>query len=272
MSLIHLGKKSLYIQTYTPGLLEPIPREIQRHSLGIATDLPLPFYGADLWNAYEVSWLNELGKPMVAVMECRIPCTSPRLIESKSFKLYLNSLNQSRFPSMAAVHQLLCRDLSEAAGAAVDVLLAPLSDLQGNVHPGLSGVSLDALDVSPAPDDGPALLRSMPNTFVKETLTSDLLKSNCPVTGQPDWGSVQIQYEGAAIDRSALLRYIIHFHHLQEFHEHCVERMFMDIQRQCQPRALTVYARYTRRGGLDINPYRSTSATVRPNNTRLVRQ
>lgn len=272
MPLKHLGKESLYIQTYTPSLLEAIARAPNRQSLGLASGVALPFHGADLWNAYELFWLNADGKPVVAVMECRVPCASPHLIESKSFKLYLNSFCQSRFPSIEAVQRIITQDLSAVAGMPVDVLLAPLSDLQGNLHASLPGVVLDHLDVIPELTDGPALLRTIPNTHVRETLTSDLLKSNCPVTGQPDYGSVQIQYEGEAIDREALLRYIIHFHRLQEFHEHCVERMFLDIQQQCRPAALTVYARYTRRGGLDINPYRSTSTTVHPNNTRLVRQ
>jgi 7-cyano-7-deazaguanine reductase len=272
MALTHLGKKSLYIQTYTPSLLEPIARALSRESLGLRADEKLPFYGADIWNAFEVSWCNEQGKPMVAIMECIISCTSPFLIESKSFKLYLNSFNQSRFPTMEAVQQIIRQDLSAATGSPVSVILAPLSDLQGNLHPSLPGISLDNLDITPLPDDGPALLHTLAGKPVRETLTSDLLKSNCPVTGQPDWGSVQIQYEGQPIDRATLLRYFIHFHQLQEFHEHCVERMFLDILRQCKPSALTVYARYTRRGGLDINPYRSTSSSVSVNNTRLVRQ
>ncbi|MFI4956288.1 MAG: NADPH-dependent 7-cyano-7-deazaguanine reductase QueF [Gammaproteobacteria bacterium] len=272
MALTHLGEKSLYIQTYTPSLLEPIARTLSREMLGLHVGDTLPFYGADIWNAYEVSWLNEQGKPMVAIMECVVACTSPFLIESKSFKLYLNSFNQSRFPTMEAVRQIISQDLSAATGAPVDVIVAPLSDLQGNIHPTLPGESLDHLDVSPLPEDGPALLHTLPGKVVRETLTSDLLKSNCPVTGQPDWGSVQIQYTGQPIDRPTLLRYFIHFHQLQDFHEHCVERMFLDILHRCKPSALTVYARYTRRGGLDINPYRSTSSAVRMNNTRLVRQ
>lgn len=272
MALTHLGKQSDYIQTYTPSLLEAIDRAPQREALGLRASDPLPFHGADMWNAYELSWLNDKGKPCVALMECRVPCDSPYLIESKSFKLYLNSFCQTRFPSMDAVMAVLRKDLSQTTGASVDIVLAPLSDLQGALHSHLPGILLDHLDVSPATDDGPALLRTLPHTSVQETLSSDLLKSNCPVTGQPDWGSVQIQYAGEAIDREALLRYIIHFHRLQEFHEHCVERMFVDIMKHCAPRALTVYARYTRRGGLDINPYRSTSARVHPENIRLVRQ
>ncbi len=272
MALTHLGKKSSYIQTYTPSLLDKIPRALSRESLGLSSQDPLPFYGLDLWNAYEISWLNEHGKPQVAVAECRIDCASPFLIESKSFKLYLTSFSQSRFASTGAVQAVLQRDLSDAVGVPVDVLLAPLSDLHGSLHASLPGVSLDQYEITCEPTDNASLLHTCSDKVVAETLTSDLLKSNCPVTGQPDWGSVQIQYTGLAIDHPSLLRYIIHFHREQEFHEHCVEKMFLDILSYCQPSALTVYARYTRRGGVDINPYRSTSKTGRPNNIRLVRQ
>ncbi len=272
MSLTHLGKQSVYFQTYTPSLLEPIPRAISRASLGIHPTSPLPFHGADIWNAYEISWLDDKGKPVVAVGECRVDCGSPNLIESKSFKLYLTSFSQSRFKHIEMVRDTISRDLTAAAGMPVHMILSPLADAQGSLYTSLPGVSLDNLDIACEPTDDASLLHTHNGAMVKETLTSDLLKSNCPVTGQPDWGSVQIQYTGQKIDHAALLRYIIHFHHEQEFHEHCVEKMFVDILARCQPTSLTVYARYTRRGGLDINPYRSTEKAVFLDNIRLVRQ
>ncbi|GAB3100478.1 NADPH-dependent 7-cyano-7-deazaguanine reductase QueF [Aestuariicella hydrocarbonica] len=267
-----LGKSTDYISVYSPSLLCPIPRQQSRRELGIQPG-SLPFRGVDIWTAYEVSWLNNDGKPEVAIAEFEIPANSPAIIESKSFKLYLNSFNQTAFTDAYHVTQTLESDLSAAAGAAVMVRLLSLQQFarQGVGH--FAGECIDQEPVkidcySPSPD---LLGLSNPDKIVSETLYSDLLKSNCPVTGQPDWASVFVQYRGAQIDRAGLLKYIISFREHQDFHEHCVERMFLEIQQRCNPDALTVYARYTRRGGLDINPYRTNGAEV-PADVRLVRQ
>jgi 7-cyano-7-deazaguanine reductase len=266
----HLGQASRYISQYDPSLLELFPRLEKRREIGIEESLP--FFGEDIWNAYEISWRNSRGKPMVALGECRIPCNSPNLIESKSFKLYLNSFNQSVYESLTQVSEIISKDLSKACGAPVSVMLTEPKDYLDSLYMGLPGKSIDGLDIDcthyqPSPD----LLQTHPKQ-VTEMLTSDLLKSNCLVTGQPDWGSVQISYTGPQIDRASLLQYIVGFRQHNEFHEQCVERIFVDILHQCKPSELTVYARYTRRGGLDINPYRSTHSTLTCPNIRLVRQ
>ena len=233
----------------------------------------LPFHGIDIWNAYEISWLNTKGKPMVALGEFIIPCTSPNLIESKSFKLYLNSFNNTQFDSFAAVQALMQRDLSEAAGEAVNVKLSTLDNSKEQITLHLSGTNLDSLDINCETYQPSPFLLTTDDEEVTETLTSDLLKSNCLVTGQPDWGSVQISYSGKQINHEGLLQYIISFRHHNEFHEQCVERIFMDISKHCQPTSLSVYARYTRRGGLDINPWRGTGdMKALLNQQRLIRQ
>jgi 7-cyano-7-deazaguanine reductase len=267
----HLGQHSGYISQYTPELLEAFPRLAKRNEIGVPTTLP--FYGEDIWNAYEISWLNPQGKPVVALGEFRFSCHSPRLIESKSLKLYLNSFNQSIFPGLTEVAQIISKDLAHASGLPVAVILTEPKDLIDSLYPGLpgeliDGLTIDCVDYQPSAD----LLECNPNTLVSEILTSDLLKSNCLVTGQPDWGSVQITYTGPQIHRESLLRYLVSFREHNEFHEQCVERIFMDLQRRCAPNELTVYARYTRRGGLDINPYRSTARAAVCPNIRLVRQ
>ena len=268
-----LGQQTQYISTYAPELLFPIPRQQARQSLSLDS-ASLPFYGVDIWTGYELSWLDERGKPVVAVAEFDIPFDSPSIVESKSFKLYLNSLNQTRFANIEQVKNTLMNDLSLAIGAAVGVKMEslPARYLLTAVTE-LDGLCIDDLPVEvehyhPAPE----LLTADAGQVVDEKLVSHLLKSNCPVTGQPDWASVQVSYSGPKIDRDALLRYIISFREHQDFHEHCVDRMFVDILTRCQPRALSVYARYTRRGGLDINPFRSTDIHALPPEVRLVRQ
>lgn len=267
-----LGKATEYQSHYAPELLYPIPRQLKRSELGI-TDANLPFVGDDLWNAYELSWLNPKGKPVVAVGTFRVPANSPNLIESKSFKLYLNSFNQSSFDSIAAVSATMSRDLSAAAGSLVIVALEPLSASPAASIGIPDGILLDELDITcDRYQPEPAFLATLPGENVEETLYSHLLKSNCLVTGQPDWAMVVIRYRGKAIDRAGLLRYIVSFRNHNEFHEQCVERIFSDIQVRCQPEALAVHARYTRRGGLDINPFRSTGDYAAPDNTREIRQ
>ena len=267
-----LGKATEYQSHYAPELLYPIPRQLKRSEIGIV-DAALPFVGEDLWNAYELSWLNPKGKPMVAVGCFRVPVDSPNLIESKSFKLYLNSFNQTRFESLEAVSATMARDLSATAGRPVGVALQALSSSPTASIGSPDGILIDDLDIEcdryqPAPE----LLTTRPGDLVEETLYSHLLKSNCLVTGQPDWAMVVIRYRGRPIDRAALLRYIVSFRNHNEFHEQCVERIYSDIQRQCRPEALAVYARYTRRGGLDINPFRSSGEFGAPDNTREIRQ
>ena len=273
-----LGKTSAYVDQYDPSLLFPIPRAGKRAEIGITG--ASPFFGADLWTAFELSWLNPRGKPQVALAHITVPSESPHIIESKSFKLYLNSFNNTVFKDAREVQDRLRTDLSEAAwrGAAQPSsvgarLLAPELFDQEPVHE-LDGLSLDRLDVectryTPAPE----LLRADHDEApVTEVLTSNLLKSNCLVTGQPDWGSVQIRYSGAQIDQEGLLQYLVSFRNHNEFHEQCVERIFMDIWQRCQPTQLTVYARYTRRGGLDINPFRTSHPGALPPNVRTARQ
>ncbi|MDD0838482.1 NADPH-dependent 7-cyano-7-deazaguanine reductase QueF [Curvibacter sp. HBC61] len=273
-----LGKASAYVDQYDASLLFPIPRLGKRAEIGV-TGTP-PFFGADLWTAFELSWLNPRGKPQVALAHITVPCESPNIIESKSFKLYLNSFNNTRFADASEVQARLRQDLSEAAwrGAAqpssvgVKLLSPELFDREP-VHE-LDGLNLDRLDIecqhyTPAP----ALLSAATGEApVTETLTSQLLKSNCLVTGQPDWGSVQIQYSGPQIDQAGLLAYLVSFRNHNEFHEQCVERIFMDLWTRCQPIKLSVYARYTRRGGLDINPFRTSHPQALPANVRTARQ
>ncbi|WP_266171992.1 NADPH-dependent 7-cyano-7-deazaguanine reductase QueF [Dyella subtropica] len=265
-----LGKSTVYADRYDPGLLFPIPRSIKREEIGVGE--PLPFYGVDIWNAYELSWLDARGKPVVALAEFRVPATSPNIIESKSFKLYLNGFAQERIADASALIDTLSRDLSAAAGATIDVRLSDTS-AQGHAIVDLDGHVIDTLDID-VDDYGPPkadYLHATTSDVVEETLVSNLLRSNCPVTGQPDWGSVQIRYRGPRIDPAGLLRYLVSFRNHNEFHEQCVERIFVDVTARCAPQQLSVYARYTRRGGLDINPFRSSVAAT-PGNPRGARQ
>lgn len=265
-----LGKPSAYRNTYAPELLYPLDRAPKRAEIGVGG--VLPFVGEDLWNAYELSWLDPKGKPVVAIGVFRVPAESPRLIESKSLKLYLNSFNGTRLASMTVVAARIAQDLSAAAGAPVKVQLAELDAGERHVAT-LRGTLIDAIDVDitnyqPAPQH----LRTDDAAAADETLVSHLLKSNCLVTGQPDWGTVYIRYSGAPIDRTGLLRYIVSFRDHNEFHEQCVERIFMDVMTRCAPTRLAVWARYTRRGGLDINPYRTSEAGDMPPNQGDPRQ
>ncbi|SFQ20440.1 NADPH-dependent 7-cyano-7-deazaguanine reductase QueF [Pseudomonas borbori] len=267
-----LGKSSEYIATYTPSLLFPIARAAKWAELGLTAET-LPYRGVDFWNCFELSWLLPSGKPVVAIGEFAIPADSPNIIESKSFKLYLNSLNQTAFADVAELQEVLRRDLSAATGKPVGVRVRSLAEVTAEGVATLPGQCIDDLDVvignyaRPQPE----LLRCEPQRLVEESLHSHLLKSNCPVTGQPDWGSVVVRYRGAALDHASLLAYLVSFRQHADFHEQCVERIFLDLQHLLQPEYLTVYARYVRRGGLDINPYRST-APIAPDNRRLVRQ
>lgn len=306
-----LGRASAYVDRYDASLLFPLSRTPQRLALGLPAPLPgkaptLPFFGADMWTAFELSWLNPRGKPQLAIAHFTFPCESPNIIESKSFKLYLNSFNSTVFADAEAVRERLRADLSEAAwredadpqgraapspppegdektwggpafsrrAGTVGVKLLPPDHFDREGVAELDGLDLDRLDLEcthyePAPE---LLAAAFDEPPVNEVLTSRLLKSNCRVTGQPDWGSVQIRYSGPAIDQAGLLRYIVSFRNHNEFHEPCCERIFSDILARCAPTKLAVYCRYTRRGGLDINPFRTSWPQALPANVRTARQ
>ncbi|QIR14966.1 NADPH-dependent 7-cyano-7-deazaguanine reductase QueF [Shewanella aestuarii] len=266
-----LGQVTKYQAEYDASLLQGVPRKLNRDAIELTSTLP--FHGTDIWTAYELSWLNSKGKPMVAIAEVRLDVNSENLIESKSFKLYLNSFNQTRFDSVDQLEQTLSQDLSTVANGDVSVkVIEPKSfNLERVVE--LPGTCIDDLDIEVDNYDfnPDLLLDSTEDKNVAETLNSNLLKSNCLITSQPDWGSVMIRYQGAKIDREKLLRYLISFRQHNEFHEQCVERIFVDLKKYCKCTKLTVYARYTRRGGLDINPYRSDFEHP-PESNRLARQ
>jgi 7-cyano-7-deazaguanine reductase len=261
-----LGRNVAYASRYDAGLLFAIARAPDRAALGIHE--PLPFHGVDIWNAYELAWLDARGKPEVALAEFRVPATSPAIIESKSLKLYLNSFSAERVGDGAALRAVLVHDLSLAAGAAVEVLLTEAAAFPQARVEELDGISIDhqaiAIDLY-GPPDAALLQIDRLRQVEDETLVSHLLKSNCPVTGQPDWASLQIRYGGPRIERAGLLRYIVSYREHAGFHEQCVERIYTDLVARCAPARLQVYARYTRRGGLDINPFRSSSPLPAPN-------
>ena len=278
-----LGKSSAYVDQYDATLLFPIPRAGKRAEIGVAD--AVPFFGADMWTAFELSWLNLRGKPQVALVHFTVPCESLNIIESKSFKLYLNSFNNSRFADADAVKARLRADITEAvwrstagervaAPTTIGVTVVGADQFDREPVHELDGLNLDRLDIectqyTPAPE----LLTVTPGEQpVSEVFVSNLLKSNCLVTGQPDWGSVQISYSGDQIEQGGLLQYIVSYRNHNEFHEQCVERIFMDIWTRCKPTKLTVYARYTRRGGLDINPFRTSHPQALPRNVRTARQ
>lgn len=265
-----LGQVTNYQNDYNPALLCPLARAEGRQQLGLVNE-QLPFHGVDIWHNYEASWLNAKGKPEVAIIQLLFPATSPYLIESKSLKLYFNALNFKRFNHQDEFVELLISDLSQAAGGTVVVNVIAVEQA-AQTHQ-LSGTCLDEQDI--AFDDfvldACLLTRSTETGIMTESVYSHLLRSNCPVTNQPDWGSIQISYTGQAIDHESLLRYLVSFRQHNDFHEQCVERVFSDIMRQCQPEKLTVQAYYSRRGGLDINPFRSNTEQPEPL-VRLIRQ
>ncbi len=267
-----LGQKTEYSSQYEPSLLQAVPRSLNRDDINLGDELP--FYGVDIWTLYELSWLNDKGLPQVAVGDVTLPATSPNLIESKSFKLYLNSFNQTKFASWDEVKSALIKDLSACAGEPVVVSIQAVQHYDHQPIVPMTGTCIDDQDIEIThyEFDASILQGSTNDDIVTESLVSNLLKSNCLITNQPDWGSVMIEYSGPKIDQETLLRYLVSFREHNEFHEQCVERIFTDIMQYCQPSALTVYARYTRRGGLDINPYRSTSTAMPAQNLRLARQ
>lgn len=267
-----LGKKTAYHDQYDPNLLQAVPRSLNREPLDIHAD-NLPFHGADIWTLYELSWLNKKGVPQVAIGLISVDAQSENLIESKSFKLYLNSFNQTRYETWENVRSVLQNDLSHCANGKVSVTLHKLDEISQQAISQFQGICIDDQDIeiSQYEFSRDYLIESTESEIVEETLVSHLLKSNCLITNQPDWGSVQIHYRGPKINQEALLRYLVSFRHHNEFHEQCVERIFNDITQLCKPEQLSVYARYTRRGGLDINPWRSNTQFT-PEIGRLARQ
>ena len=269
-----LGKNSDNPNKYSPEVLFPISRIPNRLSLGIEPNAQ-PFFGVDIWNAYELSWLNSKGKPQIGIATFIVPANSPNIIESKSWKLYLNSINNHSFNSEEDLIKTLTSDLSAVAGATVSVKITKPEDVTNAGMKELEGKLLDRLDIEINPSEKPnadLLSADFSQPPVNECLVTHLLRSNCPVTGQPDWASVQINYVGPEINEEGLLRYLIAFREHQEFHEHCVEKIFVDIKKTCRPTKLSVYARYTRRGGIDINPFRTDYNASWPDNTRHSRQ
>lgn len=268
-----LGKESDYDQHYNPNRLYPIPRAGKRQEIGVDPSC-LPFFGFDCWNHYEVSWLNAKGKPVVALAEIIYDCNSPKLIESKSLKLYFNSFNNSKMNNAEDLANIIKKDLQDRVEAEVFVAIHPLDGSKlVEIQRSFIGESIDHLDVECTTYLVDPSFLCVSEEIVEETLYSDLLKSNCLVTNQPDWGSVQITYAGKKINREGLLKYLVSFRNHNEFHEQCIERIFVDIMKYCKPESLTVYGRYTRRGGLDINPYRSTEkSSFVGKNLRLIRQ
>ena len=272
LEALSLGKETQYHDQYDAGLLQGVPRSLNRDSLSLTAE-NLPFHGGDIWTMYELSWLNSKGLPQVAIGHVELDATTENLIESKSFKLYLNSFNQTRFESWDIVEKTLLKDLTTCAKGKVNLTIYPLSHFTSQPIVDFAGECIDEQDIEidNYQFDVQWLNESTTDTLVEETLVSHLLKSNCLITHQPDWGSIAIQYKGKKIDREKLLRYLVSFRQHNEFHEQCVERIFHDIMQLCKPETLTVYARYTRRGGLDINPWRSNCEFV-PEISRLARQ
>ena len=272
LSALKLGQNTEYKSQYDASLLQAVPRRLNREGLRIVEQQPFN-QGADVWTCYELSWLNPHGLPQVAIADVEIDFKSENLIESKSFNLYLNSFNQTKFASIEEVEQTLTRDLSQCASGQVSVRIHKLADYTNQPIVNFSGECIDEqeIQIESYTFSNQHLENVAEDEIVEETLVSHLLKSNCLITSQPDWGSVQIHYIGKRLNREKLLRYLVSFREHNEFHEQCVERIFTDLMQFAKPEKLTVYARYTRRGGLDINPFRSNFERV-PVNLRMARQ
>ena len=262
-----LGKKSCYTDKYDISVLFAIPRLNKRTEIGISNN-NIPFYGYDIWNAYEVSWIRPDGRPDVAIAEIIYSCRSEYIIESKSLKLYLNSFNGTIFKSKHHVKTTIEQDLSNKLNTDI---LVKLNDIDTEVN--FKKSEGENIDNYYDKDFDNSKVETIDGIIVKDKkIYSNLLKSNCPVTMQPDWGTLIITYSGQKINYSSLINYIISLRNLNEFHEQCIEKIYMEIYKNCNPYNLEVYGRYTRRGGIDINPYRSTKNTPIPENTRTYRQ
>jgi len=268
-----LGKATDYPDRYDASLLFAVPRAPQRAALGIEGNLP--FFGCDVWNAYEITWLDLQGRPRLAIGEFRVRAESPAMIESKSLKLYLGSFAQEPLASATALRERIAADLSRVCDDEVAVALTPSVTFEAAVPQRVASTrseSIDETDVTiEASHPDPALLAHA-EVPIDESLSSSLFRSTCPVTGQPDYADVFIRYRGPRIDRASLLRYLVSFRRHAAFHEACVERIFVDIANRCRPERLSVYARFMRRGGIDINPFRSNFEQASPDNIRTQRQ
>ena len=274
MNHLSLGKTTEYVSHYTPSLLQAVPRSVNRSTIAVGETLP--FFGCDVWNGYELSWLNSKGKPVVALLRCTVPCESPNLIESKSFKLYLNSFNQTRFDNLQQVETSLRKDLSNTAEREVNVELFSPQQWEKYAATSLPGLCIDELDIEVSEYTiDPSLLfhkSNLKQAVIREILHSHLLKSNCLITNQPDWASIIIDYQGSAICHESLLKYLVSFRMHNEFHEQCVERIYTDLMAAFDFEKLSVQALYTRRGGLDINPFRASEGGAVPPLLRVNRQ
>ncbi len=270
MSEILLGKDVKYKDFYDNSLLFPIKRSLNRNKIIIQSELP--FNGYDLWNCYELSWLNLKGKPEVRILHFVISANSEYLIESKSIKLYLNSFNNTKFTNEIQVFDLITKDLSSVSGLSVEVSMHPLDYYQKQPLSLFEGILLDEIDVEifdyEVNSDLLKIDFNATDNVIEETLYSNLLKSNCLVTNQPDWASVQIKYKGRKINHASLLKYLISYRNHNGFHEDCIEHIFIDILENCKPQELTIYAKYTRRGGVDINPFRTN---LKLQNTEIIK-
>jgi len=265
-----MGKTSGYPDSFDPELLVALPRSTNREIIGVGD--PLPFTGEDVWHAYELSWLNKQGLPTAVIGRFSFSCNSPCLVESKSFKLFLNSLNQEKFNDKKDVISLLTEHLSKCSGDKVGIELIEL-DASADQTKTPEGLCIDGLNVE-IKDYHPnsSLLSCDENNVIEEHLYSDLFKSNCPVTNQPDWASMSIYYKGSAISHESLLAYLVSYRLHSDYHENCVEKIFVDLQKKCKPQVLTVQANFLRRGGLDINPVRSTHGEYIKTPFRFIRQ
>ncbi|RTK92473.1 MAG: NADPH-dependent 7-cyano-7-deazaguanine reductase QueF [Rickettsiales bacterium] len=272
---LHLGKESQYLSQYDKNLLESIPRKSARDDIGIKNAEEC-FSGYDLWNCYEFSWLNQNGKPEVRIIKFEVSCQSEFIVESKSVKLYLNSFHNTRFKDEKEILTLLTSDLNEYTKSIVNIEIFHLNHFAGNQLHIFPGICLDEIDIETDiyHVDSSLLKLSNENITVEEELYSNLLKSNCLVTKQPDWASIYIKYKGVKIDHNHLLKYIISFRNHNEFHEQCIEHIYKDIIEICSPEELFIYAKYTRRGGIDINPYRTNMrhSNILINKLRDIRQ
>ncbi len=262
MSRNPLGLSTSYSNKYEPDLLFAIPRQDNRKSLGLSSER-LPFSGYDVWRAYELSWLNSRGKPVAAIGEFIVPCESKNIVESKSLKLYLNSMNQTQFSDITFVEQLIKGDLSRIVNADVNVRLIPVARHRALDVAEPEGICIDHADIEISSyQPSPHSLLSSRRKIVSETLYSELFRSNCPVTSQPDWGTVVISYRGSAIDRAGLLAYLVSYRLHEGFHEDCTEQIYLDIIARCTVESLRVSINFLRRGGIEINPVRLSSATA----------
>ncbi len=263
-----LGAQTQYQDGYEKSLLHPMARAEGRQAVGLDG---WQLAGEDQWTAYEFSWLNARGKPEVAELSFNVPVTSPNIIESKSMKLYLNGFSQTRFPNAQELLATLERDLSGGFGCTITVNLRGVNTVEKTGL--LPGQCLDDLDIDiDVYDYSPELLLCEDRAAEAEhRLYSHGFRSLCPVTGQPDWASIAIDYRGVTIEPARLLRYLVSYRNHQAFHETTIERIFTDIWQRCSPERLSVYGRFLRRGGIDINPYRSSEDDVAPQ-IRVARQ